>query len=286
MDTARGPSLWTRLGPLVPWAVLPLLAGVLLSLLIPRPIIGMIYLDDAIYPGSARDLIAQIDYARTHSQVRAVVLVLDSPGGTVADTEAVYLELAGLRERKPVVSMAKSMAASGAYYLAAGTDFIVASPSSEVGNIGVITQLPSAPSISEDEVSTGPYKLWGAPRDTQVREMEMIKQGFYQAVRLGRGSALKATADTILRGEIWPGAEALRLGLVDDLGTISTAIDRAARLAHVAHARVADLRELAGLPTALPSLFFFETPEGVRTPYPRSPGLYLLYIPPADGRQP
>jgi len=264
------------------WLALPLLLGIGLAALVPRPIVGLIYLQEAIHTFSSRDMIAQIHYARDHPEVRAVVLVLDSPGGTVVDTEAVYLELAGLRERKPVVTMAQGLAASGAYYLSVGTDYIFAGPSSLVGNVGVISQLPTAPSVFEDLASTGPYKLFGSPRDTRLREMETIKQSFYSAVQLGRGDALTIGPERILRGEIWLGNEAARFGLVDELGSISAAIKKAADLSHIANYRVADLRELTGLPSVLSFPFFFETPEGALTPYPRAPGFYLLYVPPGE----
>lgn len=270
------------------WWILPaLVIGILLSLLIPKPVIGVIRLNDAIYASTARDLIAQITYARDDPRTRAVVLILDSPGGTVVDTEAVYLELARLRQTKPVVTWVSGMAASGAYYLSVGTDYIVAVPSSEVGNVGVIGYLPSTPSIIEDTISTGPYKLWGSPRDTTVREIEMIKQGFLQAVQLGRGGRLKAAPEVVLRGQIWPAAEALRLGLIDRLGTETDAYDEAARLAHTWHYRVTDLRPLAVTET-LPIAFGFfqQTQDGVQLPYPSEAGLYMLYMPslPIEGK--
>ncbi len=263
------------------WWLLPaLVIGILLSLLIPKPVIGVIRLNDAIYASTARDLIAQIAYARDDPKVKAVVLILDSPGGTVVDTEAVYLELARLRQTKPVGTWVSGMAASGAYYLSVGTDYVVAVPSSEAGNVGVIGYLPSAPSIIEDTVSTGPYKLWGSPRDTTVREIEMIKQGFLQAVQLGRGSRLKAASEVVLRGEIWPAAQALRLGLIDRLGSETDAYEEAARLAHIWHYQIADLRPLAVtqmLP--IPLGFFQQTEDGIQLPYPSEAGLYMLYMP-------
>src|SRR5436189_5563925 len=129
---------WERARALLLWFGLPLIAGILLAAFIPQPTVGLIYLNDSINAYSARDLIAQIDYARAHPEIRAVVLVLDSPGGTVADTEAIYLELLKLRQGKPVVASINSLAASGAYYLTAGTDYAFAKPTSDVGNIGVI----------------------------------------------------------------------------------------------------------------------------------------------------
>lgn len=267
------------------WILLPLAVGILLSLLIPRPAIGVLTLDDAIYSSTAQEMITQIDAARTHPEIKAVVLVLNSPGGTVTDTESVYLELARLRQTQPVVTVVEGMAASGAYYLAAGSDVVLAKPSSEVGNIGVIGYLPSSPAVMEEVYSTGPYKLWGSPRETFVREMEMLKQGFLQAVLLGRGDRLKVPAETVLRGQIWPGAEALRMGLIDGLGTQSQALDEAARMARIAHYRVVNLRQLSGLPetpvTPAQGAFFQEA-NGMRTAYPTESGLFYLYIPPAE----
>jgi len=266
--------------------IIPLLLGVAFAAMVPRPAVGLIYLRDAIHAFSSAEMIAQIKYAREQPEIRAVVLVIDSPGGTVIDTEAVYLELAKLREEKPVVTMAQGVAASGAYYLSVGTDYIFAGPSSPVGNVGVVSQLPPAPGVFEDLVSTGPYKLFGSARDSQLRRMEAIKQAFYSAVSLGRGDALQIGPETLLRGEIWLGGEAQRLGLVDELGSVSQAIEHAAEMARIANYQTINLREPAGLTPELLFPFFMETAEGAQTSYPRQPGLYLLWVPPSGGASP
>jgi protease-4 len=279
-------SSWQRARMIALWLVVPLLLGILLSLLVPRPVVGVIYLRDEIYPDSANSIIAQIAQARLRPNVRAVVLVVNSPGGSVVDTEAVYRELERLRQNKPVITAVESLAASGAYYLAAGTDYIYANASSTVGSIGVIDLLPPRPTIFEDVVTTGPYKGWGAPSDTVLRQMEMAKQGFYQAVKLGRGHALHADPEVLLRGQVWPGNVALSMGLVDELGTRSQAIERAASMAHIAHYQVRDLQELAGLPSVPRSPFFARLSNGRASADSRDSGLYLLYIPPSEGRLP
>jgi protease-4 len=269
---------WTKIRGWLLWIVIPLLIGVLIASAIPRPIVGVIRLDDAIYSTSARDMIAQIKYASEHPEVRAVVLAFDSPGGTVVDTEAVYMEIARLRAKKPVVTAINAMAASGAYYLSVNTDYIYAKPTSLVGNVGVIGYLPPVPFIYEELISTGPYKLWGSPRDSEMRQIDMIKDAFYQAVTLGRGDRLKAGPEVVLSGQIWLGTEAARLGLIDEIGTESDAADKAAELARIAHYKTADLRALAGIPDPYPA-FFIESPEGVTLPYPKEAGIYMLYIP-------
>ncbi len=270
------------------WLALPLVLGLLVSLLIPRPVVGMIYLRDAIYSYSAGDIISQMRYAYDHPEIQAVVLVMDSPGGTVADTEALYLEMIRLREKKPVVVSVETMAASGAYYLAVGADYIIAKPSSEVGNIGVRTVLPSAPSVYEDDVSTGPYKFYGGSRDETLRLLDPLKQSFYRAVVLGRGDKLRTTPENILSGKLFLGSEAQRIGLIDALGTYSEALEKAAALAHVWNFDTMDLAPLAlgTAPVKAYSGFFLETQDGAQSPYPRASGIFYLYIPESDRRLP
>jgi ClpP class serine protease len=263
------------------YVIIPLVVGILLSLFIQRPKIGVITLNDAIASGTAQDLITQIVYARTHPEIKAVILVLNTPGGTVTDTESVYMELARLRQTKPVIAMVEGLAASGGYYLLSGTDYAFAKPSSTIGNIGVLGFLPTPPTVISGLYSTGPYKLWGEPQDTFIGEMEMLKQGFYHAVLLGRGSRLKAPASVILRGQVYTGSDALRMGLIDELGSISQAYDKAAQMAHIAHYQVLDLKIPSGVlpPVTAPAAFFQTTKDGATLSIPKDPGIYLLYVP-------
>ncbi|MCC6145963.1 MAG: S49 family peptidase [Anaerolineaceae bacterium] len=284
MNETAPAHTWSRSAILL-FLFLPFAAGILLSLLIPRPIIGVISLDDAIYTSTASDIIAQLIYARENPRVRAVVLAVNSPGGTVSDTEAVYGEITRLRKTKPVITFIQGMAASGAYYMAAGSDYIIAQPTSEVGHIGVILTLPSNPLILEDIYTTGPYKLTGYPRDTAMREIETAKQGFLQAVQLGRGERLKIGEDILLRAQVWTGIEAVQMGIIDELGSTSHAYEKAAEMVKISHYEVVNLRAAAGLPEVSSSPFFFQTQEGMLTPYPNKAGIYMLYIPPMQ-RQP
>jgi protease IV len=269
---------WDRVRTWLLWLALPLVIGILLASLVPQPVIGIIRLEDAIYSYTAQDMITQINYAIKHPEIRAVVLALESPGGTVVDTEAVYLELARLRAKKPVVTAVNGMAASGAYYLSVNTDYIYAKPTSMVGNIGVISYLPPVPIIYEEIISTGPYKLWGSSRDSEMRLVDMIKEGFYQAVMLGRGDRIKAAPEDVVSGKIWLGSEAVRIGIADEIGTETDAFAKAAELAQVANYEAVDLRELSGIVDSSYS-FFIQSPEGVTMPYPSEPGMYMLFIP-------
>jgi len=189
--------------------------------------------------------------------------------------------LARLRQTKPVITMVEGMAASGGYYLLSGTDYVFAKPSSTIGNIGVLGYLPTPPTVISGLYSTGPYKLWGEPQESFIGELEMLKQGFYHAVLLGRGSRLKAPADVILRGQVYTGSDALRMGLIDELGSISQAYDKAAQMAHIAHYQVVDLKRPSGVlpPLTTVSGFFQTDKDGNTLSLPKDPGIYLLYVP-------
>lgn len=276
---------WERVRNLLLWLAIPLIAGLLLaSAIVPQPVIGVIRLEDAIYTYSAQNTIKQFQYALEHPEVRAVVLVIDSPGGTVVDTETVYAELTRLRAKKPVVTVVNGMSASGGYYLSVNTDYIFAKPASMVGNIGVIGYLPPAPFVIEDIITTGPYKLWGAPRDSDMRQVEMMKEGFFEAVRLGRGNKLAAGDNVIFSGQIWSGMDALKLGIIDEFGTENDGAKKAAELAKVANYQVLDLAKPAGV-ELYSGFFFFQSPDGMQMPYPNEAGIYMLYIPPLPVKQ-
>ncbi len=270
---------WERVRNILLWLVIPLILGLLAASAVPRPVVGVIRLEDAIYTYSAQNTIKQIQYAIDHPEVRAVVLVMDSPGGTVVDTESIYMELTRLREKKPIVTVVNGMAASGGYYLSVNTDYIFAKPTSLVGNIGVIGYLPPSPFVIEDIITTGPYKLWGAPRDSDMRQVEMIKEGFFQAVKLGRGDKLTGSDAVTFSGQIFSGIDGLKLGIIDEFGTENDGAKKAAELAKVANYEILDLADPAGVEEA--AYFFFMTDaDGITLPYPNEAGVYLLYIPP------
>ena len=270
---------WERVRNILLWLAIPLIIGALAASAVPQPVVGVIRLEDAIYTYSAQNTIKQIQYAIDHPEVRAVVLVMDSPGGTVVDTESIYMELTRLREKKPVVTVVNGMAASGGYYLSVNTDYIYAKPTSLVGNIGVIGYLPPAPFVIEDIITTGPYKLWGAPRDSDMRQIEMIKQGFFEAVKLGRGDKLTSKDSVTFSGQIWSGIDGLQLGIIDEFGTENDGAKKAAELAKVANYKVLDLSVPAGA-DLYGYYFFMADADGVTLPYPKEAGVYMLYIPP------
>jgi len=266
------------------FVIFPLIIGIFLSFLVPRPVIGLIEIRDPIDNAAGKAAVKQIQYALNHPEVRALVLILDSPGGTINDTELVFLELNHFRKKKPVVTMVQGLSASGAYYISMATDYIFSNPSAMVGNVGVIGQLPPVPIVLEEVYSTGPYKLWGTARDTYVRQIDLMKKNFLHAVELGRGERLKISMERISRGEIYPASEALQYGLIDALGSQSEAIEKAARLAKIANYRTIDLGTAVKNEEEKSVSSFYSTDEfGRSTGIPKDPGFYYLYIPEIKG---
>lgn len=258
--------------------VLPLLLGVLVSSYIPRPKIGLIELKEPIDNKTGKFTVEQIQYAYNHPEISGVVLVLDCPGGTINDTELVYMELNHLRKKIPVVTMVQGLSASGAYYISMATDFIYSNPSAMVGNVGVIGQIPPVPIILEEVYSTGPYKFWGSARDTYVRQIDMMKRSFLKTVEIGRGEKLAISIEKVSRGEIYPASEALGYGLLDALGSQSEAIEKTARMAKIANYEVVNLGELVENEQTEASGFYTVDDNGEITGYPKEPGFYYLYI--------
>ncbi|MGV8025297.1 MAG: S49 family peptidase [Anaerolineaceae bacterium] len=261
--------------------IIPFIIGIIIACLIPRPVIGIIQIRDEIDTKMSIRIIKEIDYARAHPEIKAVVLILDSPGGTINDTELIYLELLKLRETKPVITMVEGLSASGSFYLSMGTDYIFSNPSARIGNVGVIGTLPSSPMVLEETISTGPYKLFGNQREGYTRFIELIKESFYQVVELGRGDRLKLSKEEILRGELYPASEAAKVGLIDEVGPQSSAVDKAAQMAHIAHYKTLNLTEAVASEKSAKeeSSFFLLDENGVSTGYPKESGIYLLYIP-------
>lgn len=276
-----------RLARFVLWVVLPLLVGLIVAwVVVPTPQVGVIRLADVIWDESAAELAALLARARDDAHIRAVVLEIDSPGGEVTATEEVYYRLLELRQTKPLVVSIDALAASGGYYLAAAGDYIFAKPASTVGNIGVISNLPSIDEqrfTDEDYASTGPFKFSGGSRGDYMRQIELIKLDFLEAVFAQRASRLRTDRETLASGEIFLGLQALRLGLIDELGANSEAVRKAASLAQLARYQVVDVGSVVYGDELL--VEEEETPKGrLQALLARGPGLYYLYIEPEKRR--
>jgi protease-4 len=188
---------------------------------------------------------AALRTAAADDSVSAIVLRVESPGGSVTASETIWREVTRARDRgKPVVVSMGSVAASGGYYVAMNADAIVANPATITGSIGVITgklvvrDLKERLGVASDAVRTNANAdAWSidtpfTPEQRAHREAEadLFYADFVERVAQGRNLTTEAV-DAVARGRIWTGADALERGLVDELGGLRTAVRRAKILA-------------------------------------------------------
>lgn len=196
--------------------------------------------------GAGGDTIAAaLREAGADDDVSAVVLRVDSPGGSVTASETIWREVTRLRDAgKPVVASMGAVAASGGYYVSMSADSIVANPGTITGSIGVITgklvarDLKDRLGVGSDSVRTNANAdAWSVNKpftDEQHAHVEAEADLFYtdfvERVAAGRNMTV-ADVDAIARGRVWTGADAAERGLVDELGGLRTAIEKAKELA-------------------------------------------------------
>jgi len=179
--------------------------------------------------------------ARQDDNVKAIVLRVNSPGGSALTSDIIWREVELTKAIKPVVVSMGNVAASGGYYIAAGADIIFAEPTTITGSIGVFGTVPNVSELAKDiginaeQVGTNAnsvdYSLFEPMTETfrnQVQEgIEDTYETFLERVSEGRNISM-AQADSLAQGRVWSGTDAKRLGLVDELGTLEDAIDAAA----------------------------------------------------------
>ena len=192
--------------------------------------------------------------ARLDEKVKAVVLRINSPGGSALASETIWREVMLTRKVKPVIASMGNVAASGGYYIAAPCDTIVASPNTITGSIGVFglffnaRQMVNNIGVTIDTVKTNPYAdIMTASRAVTAQEAEVIQKeieriydNFVTRVSEGRHMT-KANVDSIAQGRVWSGVDAKRLGLVDVFGGLDKAIEIAAKKAGLTSYRIQEL---------------------------------------------
>lgn len=192
-------------------------------------------------------LIEALDQARTSSSTQAVVLRINSPGGSAAASEAMWRAVQRTAQEKPLIVSMGDVAASGGYYIAAPADSIVANATTTTGSIGVFGLLWNAQGLFEDnlgvtsdDVSTSPYADMYTPfkpLDPQERRLfgetiDQIYDVFLQRVAEGRTMDTSAVHD-VAQGRVWSGRDAQNVGLVDTTGTLEDAIGLAGQAAEM-----------------------------------------------------
>lgn len=225
------------------------------------PLQGVIHTDDTTEWGTSMvdDIKAALRAALDDEQVKGIVLAVDSPGGEVTASDIIYHEVAKAQREKPVVVAMGSLAASGAYYVSCAADWIVANPTTFTGSIGVIIQSLNYEGLFDkvglDAVvfKSGKFKdmLSGArpmtPEErTYVEGMvKQVYERFLGIVAFSRSLEADRLRETFADGRILTGKDAREAGLVDQLGYLEDAYDKARALADAPDAGV--IRYQSGL---------------------------------------
>lgn len=197
--------------------------------------------DDGITSSS---MMNDLEELAADEKVKAVVLRVNSPGGSALASKQILESVKRLQDKKPVIVSMGRIAASGGYYISASADKIVAEPNTLTGSIGVVSMIPSAEKLyekigaREETVSIGRWANFFRIDKTLGPEQEMVLRSLMDSVYLefredviaGRDLTM-AALDTVAEGHIWTGRQALERGLVDTLGGLDDAIQLAAHAA-------------------------------------------------------
>jgi len=247
--------------------------------------IGVIHINGAINSAQLTSLTVEaIDNAKTNSSIKGLVLQIDTPGGFANLVEDIYFDLLDFKKTgKPLVAHIVT-GLSGGYYIAVAADYIFTTPSSQVGNVGVIGTAPDSLVPSESSLETGPYKAVGYSKLLYHKSLSNALAAFTGAVVANRGEVLNLTTPTLQKGMIYMGLEAVQVGLADELGALQSAARKAAEEAGITSYKLANLDYWAagvGLKTSYPSEGVSWRNLTVQTLidlYP-PPALYYLYLP-------
>ncbi len=226
--------------------------------------IAVVYANGEIVSGKGSDdqmgsekIAEAIRKARLDTTIKAIVLRVNSPGGSALASDVIWRETILAKKAKPLVVSMGDYAASGGYYIACAADKIVAQPTTITGSIGVFGLLFNAQKmfnnklgITFDSVRTGKYANIGStfyPMTTEERaiiqeSVEKIYDTFITHVSEGRKMD-KSAVDSVGQGRVWSGTDAKALGLVDEIGGLDAAIEIAAKLAKLDKHRTISLPE-------------------------------------------
>ncbi|HEX9186252.1 MAG TPA: signal peptide peptidase SppA [Vicinamibacteria bacterium] len=214
-----------------------------------RPKVALVYVDGDIMPGESASspfgggmagsdtIVRGLRQAREDDSVRAIVLRVDSPGGSGTASDAVWREVALARRTKPVVASMGDYAASGGYYVAMGADAIVAQPGTITGSIGVFSgkmslrRLYEKIGMSQETVQRGRhatiFSSWSPWTDEEREKVRRLNVAFYETfvAKAAEGRKKKpAEIEAVAQGRVWTGVQALEAGLVDSLGGLEAAV--------------------------------------------------------------
>ncbi|OCG14953.1 signal peptide peptidase SppA [Gilliamella sp. App6-5] len=261
-----------------------------------KPLIAVVFVNGTITDGEnssniagSQDIVEQLRKIRKNlnkHNIQAIVLRVNSPGGSVDASEAIRSELEALRGYQiPIVISMGGMAASGGYWISTASDYIVASPNTITGSIGIFGIIPTFENslshigVYSDGVTTSPLASNTATKDLPLEMNQLIQmnidngyQTFISLVAKARNMTTEQV-DKIGQGQVWLGSEASKIGLVDKLGDFDDAVETAATLANLTdyeidwqkpqgnwfNAFYSDM--IAMLPKSTAEIFFEQLPE-------------------------
>jgi protease-4 len=191
----------------------------------------------------SREVIEQLDTFNSNPAIKAIVVRIMSPGGSVGPSQEIYDKILEVSSEKKVVASLADVAASGGYYVAAAADKIVSNPGTITGSIGVIAEFPNWEKlfekigITQAVVKSGEFKDLGNPNRPLTEEEKALLQGviddvykqFLKAIVDGRGMEIENVLP-YADGRIFSGKQALSYGLVDELGGLEAAVRLAGTL--------------------------------------------------------
>lgn len=202
----------------------------------------IIYGDGDVTSIGPEEVNKAIVQAKNDAAIKAIVIRVNSPGGSALSSDLIWNEIEKAKQVKPVIVSMGDVAASGGYYISAGADRIFAEPSTITGSIGVFGMLPNVEELANKwgfhahHVGTNQHSLTYSPlqtltdaqREMITEEVQEIYRVFKSRVSEGRGMTMEQVEE-IAQGRVWSGAEALNNGLVDELGGLDEALTYAAQ---------------------------------------------------------
>jgi len=221
--------------------------------------IAILYAEGSIKSGDSNEdindrfYIKQLKMLQDDEDIKAVVLRINSGGGSAYASEQIWKAVSDLKEKKPVVVSMGGYAASGGYYIACNVNKIVAQPTTLTGSIGIFGMFPNMEGLTKkiglnyDKVKTNRLSDFGDVTRPMEEEEKAIFQNYINQgydlfiTRCSEGRGIpKDSIDKIAQGRVWTGKQALELGLVDMLGGIDTALSEASKLANIDDYRVSE----------------------------------------------
>ncbi|MFB0517308.1 MAG: signal peptide peptidase SppA [Candidatus Neomarinimicrobiota bacterium] len=207
------------------------------------PRVGVVEIEGLIV--ESERIVRQLDQFSRRKDIEAILVRINSPGGTVAASQEIYAKLRKMSEQgsKPVIASLGTVAASGGYYIAVAADTIVATPGTTTGSIGVVLDYPVAADLMDkigvqmEVIKSGSLKDAGSPfriptesdRRSFQQVIDDLHAQFTEVVAMERNLSLERVKE-LATGEVFTGRQALNLGLIDVLGGFEDAIDLAGAL--------------------------------------------------------